>query len=338
MAESSRSRQGLVRARYRRPRDQGGNTMRMNRLVAAGLVGLLASAAAAPGQSPEGAREVTDFARSYLRCVPKKSDISVRIQMECFGRMFDNRTGKADEFALGVVAKTGVTRIAEDGKLTPGYDYWLLFSKDTVYTRRTHASSYLRNPTTLTRQEFGEFDWKLTTAPATKLEGPDDVSQALKSDKRLVARTEFKSADGARSYVVEYPVKWADHGLDHKKYRVETGPVVLLDPDRDTTIKPSLEQFQWAHVDFHDADHVRLLIDRPTELLSEAAYFPPREDKRELRPNPPLTGEQIAAIEKRLFADGPTTLPTATIRELFSTDHYSDAVERKVVNALYAID
>ena len=75
----------------------------------------------------------------------------------------------------------------------------LIFSKETVYTRRTHASSYLRNPTTLNRQEFGEFDWKLTTAPATKLEGADDVSRALKSDKRLVARTEFKSADGARS-------------------------------------------------------------------------------------------------------------------------------------------
>jgi hypothetical protein len=314
--------------------------MYAGRLIA--IVYLALSVSGALAQSPEGGapdREVIDFARSYLRCAPTTSGIVVRIQMECFCQMIDNHTGKADEYALGVVAKTGLNRRAKDGKLAPGYDYWLIFSKDMVYTRRTHASSYLRNPTTLNKDELGTFDWTITPAQTTRLEGPDDVKRAIESGKRLVARTAFTSGDGTRSYVVEYPVKWADYGLERKQYRIETGPVVLLDPDRAPTTRPALDEFQWAHVDFHDDSRVRLLLDRPTELLREAAAIvPPSKDKPDSRPNPLLTPEQIAAIEQRLFSPVPTTLPAATVRELFSTDHYSDAVEKKVVNTLYAID
>jgi hypothetical protein len=295
-------------------------------------------AAAETADAPEASGSAIDFTRSFLHCAPHKSGIWVRIQMECFCTLIDRASGKSDEFALGVVAKTGATKDPKTSGLTPGYDYWLIFSRDKVYTRRTHASSYGRNPTTLTEAEFGPFGWHLERVPATPLKTIDEMRSTLKGWKRVVARTEFASADGARTCRIDYPVKWMDVGIEKSQYRVETGPIVLLDPERiKVGTPPAIEDFQWAYLDFHGPDSVRCLLDRPTPLLSEATFFPPKEDKRESRPNPALTAEQAQAIEKRLFADWQTPIPVDAMRELFSTDHYSDAVERKATNSLRVI-
>jgi hypothetical protein len=164
------------------------------------------------------------------------------------------------------------------------------------------------------------------------------MRSALHAWKRVVARTEFASADGKSAYRIDYPVKWMDVGVERSQYRVETGPVVLLDPDKvKVGAAPALEDFQWAYLDFHGTDSVRCLLDRPTPILSEATFFPPNEDKRENRPNPALTAEQAKAIENRLFADWQPPIPVDAMRELFSTDHYSGMVERKATNSLQLI-
>ena len=190
----------------------------------AGTEAVALASSSSPLSSPAGA--VHDFSRSFLHCAPNKSGIWVRIQMECFCRLVDRASGRSDEYALGVVAKTGAQKDPKTGVRGPGYDYWLIFSKDRVYTRRTHASVYGRNPTELTEAEFGKFGWHLEPVSATRLKSPDDIRQALQSWKRLVARTEFSNADGSRAYVVEYPVKWADCGEE---------PIVIAVP-KGTTI------------------------------------------------------------------------------------------------------
>ncbi len=114
---------------------------------------------------------------------------------------------------------------------------------------------------------------------------------------------------------------------------------MLLDPENMVPGKPPiLDDFQWAYVDYHSGDEVRLLLDRPTPILSEATFFPPNEDKREARENPALTEEQKAAIENRLFQGWDMPISPEAMRELFSTDHYSDAVDRKASNTLFALD
>ena len=306
--------------------------------AAAGLLINLPEQLVSGAETSGASGTATDFVRSFLHCAPNKSGIWVRVQMECFCTLIDRASGKSDEFALGVVAKTGLTKDPKTGGLTPGYDYWLIFSKDKVYTRRTHASAYGRNPTTLTEAEFGPFGWHLEPVPATPLTAIDEMRSALKAWKRIVARTEFPSADGKLAYRIDYPVKWMDVGVEKPQYRVETGPVVLLDPDKTKVgTAPALEDFQWAYLDFHSPDSVRCLLDRPTPILSEATFFPPKEDKRESRPNPALTAEQAQAIEKRLFAEWQPPIPVDAMRELFSTDHYSDMVERKAKNTLQLI-
>jgi hypothetical protein len=307
-------------------------------LIASQVPGSLLAADSTTPQADNSAGTSLDFSQSYMYCAPSTTGIWVRIRIECFCRLIDVATGNADEFALAVVAKTGLTKNPANGKLFPGYDYWLIFSKDTVYTRRTHATVYCRNPTTLKKSDFGEAGWHLVPVPSSELQTTADIKEALTSGKQIVAKTEFRSADGARSYVIEYPVKWADCGTERSSFRVETGPVVLLDPENMVQGKaPTLDDFQWAYVDYHSNDEVRLLLDRPTPILSEATFFPPNEDKRETRQNPALTEEQKAAIENRLFQGWDMPISPEAMRELFSTDHYSDAVDRKALNTLYAL-
>lgn len=280
-----------------------------------------------------------DFSRSFLQCAPNKSGIWVRIQMECLCELRDNATRQSRRFALGVVAKTGLKKDDRTGELNPGYDYWLILSSDRIYTRRSHASVYLKNPTLLTVSEFGAIGWKLHETPASPLTSAADVRQALQGWRRLVARTQITSTDGSRTFTVDYPVKWADCNIEAEGYRVETGPVIILDPNRyrpDDAL--NVEDFQWTHLDFRSPDRIRCLIERPTGILSEAGFFPPREDKRDERENPPLTPAQIKSIEDRLYTGWETPIPAAAMRQLFQTDHYSSAEDLASTNWLFAID
>jgi hypothetical protein len=310
-------------------------------LAAATALGWRNQASEASAATSAAADEPTaiDFAHSFMHCAPNKSGIWVRVQMECLCELADRSAGRAHQFALGVVAKTGLGKNPADGKLTPGYDYWLIFTRDTIYTRRTHASVYLQNPTILTASEFGPIGWELRRAAATPLNDGPAIRRALQGWQRIVARTQLTSRDGTRTWTIDYPVKWADCGTDKESYRVETGPVIILDPDR---FKPGdslkVEDFQWTHLDFSSSERVRCLVERPTSILSEAMFFPPREDKREGRLNPSLTVSQVQSIEDRLFSGWDAPLPVEKLKELFKTDHYSDAAELPATNTLFSID
>jgi hypothetical protein len=122
-------------------------------------------------------------------------------------------------------------------------------------------------------------------------------------------------------------------------FRVETGPVLLLDQETfDFDKPPEFADFRWAYVDYHGFDEVRCLLDRPTPILVDATFTPPAEHHRQSRANPALTPEQLQQLEQRVFdwPEGP--LEPAELRDLFQTDHYSQAVELPATTTLYALD
>lgn len=298
------------------------------------------AAAQTQGAGPVGhpASEAIYFPQSFLHCSPNHSGIWVRIQIECRGRLIDTATGKTDEYVLGVVAKTGLTTDPATGGRAPGYDYGVIFSKSHVFTKRTHTSSYFNNPTVLKHEEFGSAEWRLKRVPADQLASPVEIHDALKDWRELSATTTFESADGARRYTVEYPVKWADCSLQRDAFRVETGPIVLLDPDQlKVGQTPRFEDFQWAHVDYHAFDRVRLLLERKTSIFEGAAFNPPHEDGRQFRENPALSAEQLDQIKTRVFSEEHAPLSPDRMRDLLSTDHYSATREVRAETELYTL-
>ncbi|MEO7403233.1 MAG: hypothetical protein ABIU95_06150 [Burkholderiales bacterium] len=153
----------------------------------------------------------------------------------------------------------------------------------------------------------------------------------------MSAKTTITSADGARKYSVEYPIKWADYSSKKDGFRVETGPIFLMNPDKlrvgDT---PQFEDFEWAHVDFHSFDHVRCIVEQPTSILADATFAPPAEDGREKRATAAFTENQVEAIRDAVHAIKSDVVPQSSIDSLLTTDHYSLVSEKAVTNELYS--
>ena len=277
----------------------------------------------------------TDFSRSFCYYIPKTQKIRVRIQIECRCEVFDRSRGLSDEYLLTVRTQTGLRTHPPSDHLDPGYDFWMIFSRRHVLIRRVHTSSYSLNPSRPGVDRFHSSGWRLQPSPAKLLASGKDIREAVQSWRPLVARSEFVGDDPSRGYLIEYPVKWADGNPDDT-FRVETGPVVLLDPQR-LEVGRSLEfdDFQWAYLDYRSFDRVRCFLEKPTSILSGATYQPP---DRLPRRHPALTGEQVAQISNRLFTGWQPPLPAEQLRKLFQTDRYSAVDHRPVSTTLYALD
>ena len=311
-------------------------------VAASGAAALIGPVTGKLARAKEGAvastTEAIDFPSSYLYCAPTKSGIWVRVQMECLGTLKDVANGESNEFVMGVMAKTGLVPVAGTRKMAPGYDYTIIFSKTHVFTKRSHSSAYLNNPTVLELKDFGEANWRFHRVAAEPLMSIADIRKAIESWRRMTAKTVFTSADGKRQFSIEYPVKWADYSLKTEGFRIETGPVFLMNPDKlRVGSTPAFEDFQWAHVDFHSFDRVRCLLEQPTSILADATFTPPAEDGREHRATVALTDTQIKEINDALFSGNHISLPRASLESLLTTDQYSRANDVSVSNELYAL-
>jgi len=283
---------------------------------------------------PPTARSVTDFSQSFCYFVPRTEDTwRVRIQLECRAEMIDVKSGASDLYMLGVRTQSGAWH---DPPQTPGYDFWMAFSKRRVYIKRVQPSSLLRVSSQVPPDHFLKSGWKVESSPATPLRTAAEIRDALRAWRPLVARTVFESADGAASYVIDYPVQWAETNTDTGGFRVRTGPVLLLDPDRVKVGEAAdFDELRWAYLDFTDLTTLRCLIARPTSLLASAAgqgtlgNLPDR--------NPVLSPAQAAQIERRLHTGQRLPLPPETMEKLFQTNHYSTVERRTATTTLYAL-
>ncbi|MFB3904610.1 MAG: hypothetical protein ACE15E_14265 [Acidobacteriota bacterium] len=297
-------------------------------LLAATLAASPLIAAGARGANPKREQVAAiDFSRSFFHYVPPDVDIWVRIQLDCRGEILDRRTGSSDEYVSSVRVQTGL-----QGGADAGYDFWFIFGARHFYTRRSHVSYYSRNPSVRPISYFSSSGMQLARRPARLLSNGSEIRDALRSWKEVTARTEFESRDGNFVYAVEYPVKWAD-GNDDGSFRVETGPVVLLDPEKARPgTDPGFDDFQWAYFDLRGFDQARIFLERPTSILSGATF----NDKD--RRNPPLSAEQIARVRERLFSGWEPPLPREQLESLFSTERFSVTVSRRVRTALFALE
>lgn len=307
------------------------------RWLLAGVASWAASAGCSNRAKSDTASTVaTDFSRSFCYYSGgKKPKIWVRIQIECRCQIFDHSTGQEEEYLLTVPTQTGLRTDPPSDHLDPGYDFWMIFSKRHVFIRRVHTSSYNRNPSRLRVDRFQSPGWHLQPCPAQLLHSGRELREALEGWKVVVAQSEFESKDGTRGYRIEYPVKWADGNPDDS-FRVETGPVVLLDPERVRVGQsPEFDDFQWAYLDYRSFDRARCFVQRPTSILSGATYRPPQ---RVPRRNPALSAEQVARIEDRLFSGWKPPIEMNRLKELFQTDHYSAIRHLPVKTTMYALN
>lgn len=274
--------------------------------------------------------QAIDFNRSYGHYFGEDDNLWVRVQLECRCEVFDRSTGQSEEYLLSVRTQTGLRTDPLSDVRDPGYDFWFIFSQRFVYIRRTLASSYGDSSSRVPFDKFNKCGWHLHHAPAIELKNGAMIREALREWKPIVARSEFNSADGKRGFTVEYPVKWAD-GNEDDSFRVETGPVVLLDPDKvQIGESPEWNDFQWAYLDYRSFDHAKVFLERTTPVLSGTLW------NSRLGKNMPLAPEQRETIEKRLYTGWQPPIPVNDLETVFSRNHYSTAEQRVAATRLFA--
>ncbi|MBN2292965.1 MAG: hypothetical protein JXM70_11100 [Pirellulales bacterium] len=115
---------------------------------------------------------------------------------------------------------------------------------------------------------------------------------------------------------------------------METGPVLLLDPDRNKVGRPAdFDDFRWAYLDYRSFDKMRIFLERPTSILSGTAHKGVNRKSA-----PALTPAQIEQIERRLFSDWEMPVPEEALRRIFETDHFSEVNSRGVKTSLFVLD
>lgn len=285
----------------------------------------IADAEAASEENPERA-EVTDFSGSFCYFVPREQPVWTRMQIECRCEVFGRAGGEPDEYVMGTRTQCGV-----DGDAA-GYDCWMIFSKRRVYIRRNHASSYVRDSSQVGPEHFAKSGWHLQLAEAKPLRSAIEFREALMNWRLIVARTELCRADGSRAYLVEYPIRWSDAHFESEGLRVETGPVLLVDPDRvEAGTILTLGDFHWAYLDFRKFDTVRCFFEQPTSVVE--CFRSPKYHEAT-----PATPNKVEQIEERLYSGWEPPISVEALRQVFQTSHYSAVKHLKVRTRLYALD
>ncbi|MCH2127769.1 MAG: hypothetical protein MK179_01435 [Pirellulaceae bacterium] len=289
----------------------------------------LSSSPTAAQAAPDA--EAIDFARTFCHYEADGGQLWVRVNVDCYCEVFNLSTGESDEYLLSVRTQTGLRTEPLSDILDPGYDFWFIFSKRFVYIRRTLASSYGDSSSRVPIEKFASPGWRIHRVPATPLTTGAELRDALRDWHSIVARTEFMADDGVHGYRIEYPVKWAD-GNPNASFRVETGPVVLLDPEQfHVGSNPQYHDFQWAYLDYRSNHTAKVFVEQPTPVLSGTQW------KSNLGLNPQLLPEQRKAIEEHLFEAWDAPISLDTLQKMFQIDHYSTVEQRKMHTELFSL-
>ena len=183
--------------------------------------------------------EVTDFSRSFITWtrMPRDGDFrigwgnSVRINLEARLTIDRESDGSSETFYLGAACRSEWMYGDTGHFKLPGSDFLMAYARD----RCLRFSPEIGSPQD--RPEIDPFIELLTALNfeiaridgARLLESDSDVAEAARSESPVIATTEIRNDELGRSAVLEYPVKTLNHHPEHRRFQVDTGPILWPD-------------------------------------------------------------------------------------------------------------
>lgn len=209
-----------------------------------------------------------DFSRSFITFVTKERSNNARIQVEARCEIFDQQTGKSEDYYLVASCKGEDTYGAGRLFLEPGYDFCMIYSAADFMIIRTHGNAE-RNNTTVGENRFFFLDvrFHIKLVEADLLPDNKAVVAATLDNRLLNGRTEIVSLDGRYRAMMEFPVKTMNVNDIRWIYQVDTGPILL--PHFESEQKRMVERFQLAFVAYNKDDEAYFVILEPTPVLAD---------------------------------------------------------------------
>lgn len=234
-------------------------------------------------------REVTDFSRSYVRWridTMKKPALTVsrplpmtlnnvRAPLDARAVLTEQATGLEREYVLTVSCQAEQVWVKRDVWHDPPADMCMIAGhNEFMIVKRWDRTEkgVMRHPVTLGVQPerqvddpvkcFDRYGIDRATRHGRLLEDIDAIVNALSTSGPVVAQTEYVTA-GFR-VLLEYPVKVVNFSERERYYQVDTGPVLLPDPDK--AGRPLIGCMQMAFVAHNSRDWAEFLISAPTPV------------------------------------------------------------------------
>jgi hypothetical protein len=237
--------------------------------------------------------QTIDFSRSYLRfrVDPRvqptitvtrpmpTSEVNVRIGLECRCELRNRRTGQSHVYVLGASCKTEVVGAQRDVWMEPNADFCPIASDEEFMVIKSWARrdmSVERHPDAIgvpverqagrCTEAWCEHSLDLRKARGQALPTVDEIIEAIRGDRPIVARTQYE--DGDWEVTIDHPAKTLNYSERDGVYQTDTGPILLpdLSAERLRRSRWLVECFDLAYAAFNSIGWVELIINVPTPV------------------------------------------------------------------------
>lgn len=209
-----------------------------------------------------------DYGRSFTIGTGTGSTNECRFWIESRLRIIDGEA--TEEYLQGASCKSEHTFAANDLFQEDNYDFLPIFGPEhgIIFRRKAYLNEPYKSYVPYA-DLFGGVAEHLEEAPqAQLLETTDEVREATYRFAPIVAQTEIADESTGLRAILEGPVKTMNTQRDINMYQVDTGPVLF--PDLSRRYARQVESIALAFVAFNVPDFADFVVERPTEIQTDA--------------------------------------------------------------------
>ena len=190
---------------------------------------------------------------------------SARIQLNARCEWVNERTGEEDEFFLITPCRTEWMYRSDQLWQTPNNEYCGIWSRSEFVAGHVEEGY---SAASAIKDRYTDFRLTIRNFPRTQqLEDDEQIIQATLKDLPLVGRTEVWDEGRQLRAMIEYPIKTMNVLPEHKRFQVDTGPVLFPDFGRSTG-RP-IESFAVAFVCYNNFDLAEFILRQPTKARED---------------------------------------------------------------------
>ena len=184
---------------------------------------------------------------------------SARIQLDARCQWVDEKTGEEDEFFLITPCRTEWMYRSDQLWQIPNREYCGIWSRSEFIAGHVEMGD---SSLSLIEDRYTDFRLTLRNFPQThQLENSEQIIEATLKNLPLVGRTEVWNEDQKVRATIEYPIKTMNILPEHKRFQVDTGPLIFPDFGRDVT-RP-IESFAVAFVCYNNLSVAEFILRQP---------------------------------------------------------------------------
>lgn len=207
-----------------------------------------------------------DYGLSFV--IGKSEWNEVRFWVESRTRIINESTGKHEDYIQCGSCKSEDTFAPKDLFMKDNYDFIPIFGPEhgVIFRRKANLNPNYKDCKPVDEMWEGQ-NYHLVEPLCSEVE---DVFEANKSMRPIIAQTEIWNSDTKLRAIIEYPVKTLNTRKSTNIAQIDTGPIVF--PDLSEHFELNVQRLWLAFVAFNAPDFADFIIEAPTRIEGADVY------------------------------------------------------------------